>query len=102
MPTLYNIFNDMNLLGRFLLGSRYKLFLLSIHYFISAYFTLWASRSHCICFVAAQSQWMTTSSRAIEESVVISSFFEISIGLPHSLRTSQLSLQQPRLVNNPG
>jgi len=55
-----------------------------------------------VCFVATQSRWTTTSSRAIEESVVISSFFASSMRLPHSLRSSQQSLQQPRLVNNPG
>jgi hypothetical protein len=48
--------------------------------------------------VAAQSRWMTASSRAIEESVVISSFFVNRMRLPHSLRSSQRGLQQPRLV----
>jgi hypothetical protein len=55
-----------------------------------------------ICFVAAQSRWITTSSRAIEESVVISSFSATSMRLSHSLRSSQQNLQQPRLVNNLG
>jgi len=42
-------------------------------------FSLLASRSHRICFVAAHSQWITTASWA-----------------------DALHLRQPRLVNNPG
>jgi len=45
---------------------------------MSASFPLRASRSHCICFVAAQSRWMTTASWA-----------------------DASHLQQPRPVNNP-
>jgi len=49
-----------------------KYFFLQKAFYIKAHFFLAASRSRRICFVAAHSQWMTTSSRAIEESVVIS------------------------------
>ena len=137
MPTLYIIFNDMSFLASFFSYQDSNFLLCPLFHLMSAYFTLWASksddlfflnkiviasrawRSHSVsliardcrcrfsprndvCFVAAQSRWTTTSSRAIEESVVISSFSATSMRLPHSLLSSQQSLQQPRLVNNPG
>jgi len=75
MPTLYIIINDMSSLGRFFSRSRFELPLMFIHS-MSASFTLWASRSHCICFVATQSRWTATASW---------------VDASH--------LQQPRLVN---
>jgi len=64
MPTLYIIFNDMCLIGSFSQDQDSNFLYCPLNHLMSASFTLRASRSHCICFVAAQSRWMTTASWA--------------------------------------
>jgi len=92
MPSQNIIFNDMSTLGRFFSKLKLKLSFMSIHSVSVGIFYPLGEQSDDL-FIRSM------SSRAKRGDLM---FLRKGMGLPLSFLSSQRSLQQPRLVNNPG
>jgi len=92
MPIRYIIFNDMSSLSGFFSRSKFELPFMSINSFYCGIFYPSGEQSDDL-FIRLM------SSRAKRGDLM---FMRKGMGLPLSFLSSQQSLQQPRLVNNPG